>query len=321
MFTMMDCTTQVSIASWLILWKHMEANVDLRTNKTLLRKWLILHYVFGTAVIQCPGDFFDPFREKEKSQTGSQVHSTHLSDTYCLTSHVFLRWSSLILYCTTLNASETLSHYIITSTCTDILRVHICADPSFKSNPQRHLPEQIVPLVFHTCTHTVASLSWHAASPAYCLPVIIKPTHVLFLPCINLWNHSVSLTHSQLSPTAESNANNIQWLPAPTWQCIGSFVCHTLNLFYYCADNTNLFWGHFCSSDIVDLYWHCMTITVQIIGEIIEGCWTPESKAITVRGKRFGRENKKCLSYIKLKFQRSHYKKIKAKSQRFTIGS
>lgn len=112
----------------------------------------------------------------------------------------FLRWSSLILYCTTLNASETLSHYIITSTCTDILRVHICADPSFKSNPQRHLPEQIVPLVFHTCTHTVASLSWHAASPAYCLPVIIKPTHVLFLPCINLWNHSVSLTHSQLSP-------------------------------------------------------------------------------------------------------------------------
>lgn len=113
MFTMMDCTTQVSIASWLILWKHMEANVDLRTNKTLLRKWLILHYVFGTAVIQFPGDFFDPFREKEKSQTGSQVHSTHLSDTYCLTSHVFLRWSSLILYCTTLNASETLSHYII----------------------------------------------------------------------------------------------------------------------------------------------------------------------------------------------------------------
>ena len=126
-------------------------------------------------------------------------------DTYYLTSHVFfffLCWSSLILYCTTLNASETLSLYIITSTCSDILRVNICAEPSFKSNPQRHLPEQIVPLVFHKCTHTVASLSWHAASPAYCLPVIIKPTHVLFLPCINLWNHSVSLTHSQLSPNS-----------------------------------------------------------------------------------------------------------------------
>lgn len=101
MFTMMDCTTQVSIASWLILWKHMEANVDLRTNKTLLRKWLILHYVFGTAVIQFPGDFFDPFREKEKSQTGSQVHSTHLSDTYCLISHVF--YAEALWYCTVLH--------------------------------------------------------------------------------------------------------------------------------------------------------------------------------------------------------------------------
>lgn len=156
--------------------------------------------------------------------------------------------------------------------------------------------------------------------PIVCLwlsnPLMFYFCHALTFEIIACPSH----THS-FPPTAESNANNIQWLPAPTWQCIGSFVCHTLNLFYYCADNTNLFWGHFCSSDIVDLYWHCMTITVQIIGEIIEGCWTPESKAITVRGKRFGRENKKCLSYIKLKFQRSHYKKIKAKSQRFTIGS
>lgn len=73
----------------------------------------------------------------------------------------------------------------------------------------------------------ICILSWHGASRASCLPVIIKPTRVLFLPCINLWNHSVSLAPPSSNRHQKTNVNNSYLSPVATFGiiCMADSTC------------------------------------------------------------------------------------------------
>lgn len=82
----------------------------------------------------------------------------------------------------TLNVHKSTIHYKTPDA--SICLSPICAHPFSQPELQSRL-------------FTPRRCSWHGVSPVYCLPVIIKPTHVLFPPCINLWNHIRSLRHPQ----------------------------------------------------------------------------------------------------------------------------